>query len=257
MPSAVSTARIRQPENHAIIDSSQSSRCARESQITSWPCSVSSLIAMVLPMVPVGTNSAASLPAISAARCFQPVDGGVLAVDVVAHLGFEHGLPHRRRRAWSRYRFADRSCVKNSWKTSFETITPRGSAAAARRRRSIMPLDRNVEGSADARASRRRRRPRLRSAAGPRKLLFRRMRGRRLVVHAPRRSASARRSPCAASTFCQRITPSKECASAPKPDIRLAPPILQVVQRFSARPREIGDLVARNAMRARSATASS
>src|SRR5581483_1400806 len=37
--------------------------------MTSWPCSVRSLMAMVLPMVPVGTKRAASLPAISAARC--------------------------------------------------------------------------------------------------------------------------------------------------------------------------------------------
>ena len=90
--------RARQPENQAIIASSQSRICARDSQITSWPCSVCILMAMVLPIVPVGTNSAASLPVISAARRFQPVDGGVFAVNVVAHFGFGHGSPHGRRR---------------------------------------------------------------------------------------------------------------------------------------------------------------
>ena len=73
---------------------------ARESQITSWPCSVCSFTAMVLPMVPVGTNSAASLPAIFGRPLFQPVDGGVFAVNVVADLGFHHGAAHFRRSAW-------------------------------------------------------------------------------------------------------------------------------------------------------------
>ena len=70
------TGRTRQPENQAIIESSQSSRCARDSQITSWPCSVWILIAMVLPMVPVGTNRPASLPRISAARCSRRLTVG-------------------------------------------------------------------------------------------------------------------------------------------------------------------------------------
>jgi hypothetical protein len=48
-------------------------------------------------MVPVGTNSAASRPKISAARLLELIDGGVFAVDVVAHFGGGHGGAHLRR----------------------------------------------------------------------------------------------------------------------------------------------------------------
>ena len=98
MPSLVGTARIRQPENHASIESSQSSRCARESQITSWPCSVCIFTAMVLPMVPVGTKSAGFFAHDFGRALFQTIDGGVFAINVVAHFGFGHGAPHLR--AW-------------------------------------------------------------------------------------------------------------------------------------------------------------
>ena len=98
---------------------------------------------MALPMVPVGTNSAASLPAISAARLFQPVDGGVFAVNVVADFGFHHGAPHGGGGLGDGVAAQVDHAVRNSWKTSLESITPRlvrRSAPprfpAARRRRS-------------------------------------------------------------------------------------------------------------------------
>ncbi len=55
---------------------------------------------------------------------FQPIDGGVFAINVVADFGFGHGAPHRGRGA--------RDCVAsqvdhvmNSANTSFENSTPR------------------------------------------------------------------------------------------------------------------------------------
>ena len=68
MPSLVWMGRPTQPENQASMESSYSSTCARTSQITSSPWCVCSFTAMVFPMVPVGTNSAASFPAMAAAR---------------------------------------------------------------------------------------------------------------------------------------------------------------------------------------------
>ena len=82
-------------------------------------------MAMVLPMVPVGTKRAASLPAISAARCFEAVDGGVLAVDVVADLGLHHGAPHGGRGLGDGVAAQIDHVVRNSWKTSLESRTPR------------------------------------------------------------------------------------------------------------------------------------
>ena len=41
--------------------------------------------------MPEGTNSAASLPTVRGERLLQPVDGGILAVHVVADIGVGHG----------------------------------------------------------------------------------------------------------------------------------------------------------------------
>ena len=68
VPRSVGTARIRQPENTAVVAISQSRMCERDSQITSCPGFVSSRMAIWFPIVPVGTNSPASRPKISAAR---------------------------------------------------------------------------------------------------------------------------------------------------------------------------------------------
>ena len=48
-------------------------------QITSWPCSVCIFTAMVLPMVPVGTNSAGFLADDFGGASLQAIDGGVFA----------------------------------------------------------------------------------------------------------------------------------------------------------------------------------
>ena len=48
-------------------------------------------------IVPEGTNSAASLPSISASRSCSAVDRRVFAEDVVADFGLGHGRPHGRR----------------------------------------------------------------------------------------------------------------------------------------------------------------
>ena len=68
MPRSAATVRSVHPENAAVIPISQSSTCARASHTTSCPCCVCSRIATWLPIVPVGSNSAASRPNISAAR---------------------------------------------------------------------------------------------------------------------------------------------------------------------------------------------
>src|SRR5208337_1694833 len=68
MPPSAGTARIRQPEKTAVVAISKSRMWARDSAITSCPGCVSKRIAIWLPMVPVGTNSAASRPNTSAAR---------------------------------------------------------------------------------------------------------------------------------------------------------------------------------------------
>ena len=137
MPSSVGTGRARQPENHAIIDSSQSRMCARASQITSWPCRVCSLIADGVAHGAGGHEQ----------RRFLAGDLGRRA----APAGSRWDLRRKRRRrprpppwraasrrsAGSRYRCADRSCdssVMNSAKTSFESRTPR------RVRRSTLPV---------------------------------------------------------------------------------------------------------------------
>jgi hypothetical protein len=45
-------------------------------------------------MVPLGTNSAAALPASSSDAALELDHGGVVAEDVVADLGFGHGAAH-------------------------------------------------------------------------------------------------------------------------------------------------------------------
>ena len=56
-------------------------------------------MAISLPMTPDGTQSAASKPSSCGGGLLQAVDGGVLAVDVVADLRLGHGPPHLGRGA--------------------------------------------------------------------------------------------------------------------------------------------------------------
>ena len=71
--------------------------CASSPTITSSPGRVSSFSAIWLAIVPLGTNSAASLPSSSAIRCLQPVDRRVLAILVVADRRLGHRPPHAGR----------------------------------------------------------------------------------------------------------------------------------------------------------------
>ena len=83
-----------EPGRHGKLPVQQ--MCARDSQMTSWPCSVWILMAMVLPMVPVGTNSAGFLAEDLGRALFQPIDGRVFAIDIVADFGLRHGAAHGR-----------------------------------------------------------------------------------------------------------------------------------------------------------------
>ena len=56
------------------------------------------MMASALPIVPLGTKSAASLPTFSAASASRRLIERVLAVDVVADLGTIHRLAHGGRR---------------------------------------------------------------------------------------------------------------------------------------------------------------
>src|SRR5580658_6001793 len=55
----------------------------------------------------------------------QTIDGGVFAVNIVAHFGFHHGAAHRGRRLGDGIAAKIDHAVRNSWNTSFESITPR------------------------------------------------------------------------------------------------------------------------------------
>ena len=76
MPRSAATARTKHPEKTAVVAISQSRMCARDSAITSWPGCVCRRMAIWLPMVPEGTNKAASRPNFSAARCSSKLTVG-------------------------------------------------------------------------------------------------------------------------------------------------------------------------------------
>ena len=86
--------RIRQPENHAIIESSQSSKCARDSRDHFL-----AVLGVHLDRDGVahgaGGHEEARLFAHDFGRAlFQAIDRRVFAINVVAHFGFGHGSPH-------------------------------------------------------------------------------------------------------------------------------------------------------------------
>ena len=56
------------PENAPWAPSSARAMCARDSQSTSWPGATSERTASTLAIEPVGVNSAASCPNVSATR---------------------------------------------------------------------------------------------------------------------------------------------------------------------------------------------
>ncbi len=62
---------------------------------------------------------------------FQAIDGGVFAIDVVADFGFGHGAAHGGRGLGDGIAAQIDHAVRNSWKTSLESMTPR----SVRRRR--------------------------------------------------------------------------------------------------------------------------
>ena len=74
-------------------------RATVASQSSSSPGPAWTPTAIWLAIVPVGTNSAASLPEQLGRPALEGVDGRVFADDVVADLGLGHRRPHRRRGA--------------------------------------------------------------------------------------------------------------------------------------------------------------
>ena len=75
---------------------------ARRPASTAEPAAPSSRMAIWLPIVPDGTNSAAALPTRAGERLLERPHRGVLAIAVVADVGVGHRPPHRRRRPGDR-----------------------------------------------------------------------------------------------------------------------------------------------------------